>query len=87
MTEKSEFPERCPSCGLVLLSGAIFDAAAKENELGPILGIHDDVDPEQAKAGYVGIGSVWCYDQSPELYSCPRCKVDPMSKKPDGLIR
>ena len=80
MTDSSELPEKCPCCGLILLSGAIFDAVAKEDDFGPILGLHKNVDPKKALAGYVGLSSLWCYDQSPEIYACPRCKADPISK-------
>ena len=79
MVDSSEFPDQCPACGLILLSGAIFDAAALEKEYGPILGLHKNVDPESALAGYVGLSSMWSYDLSPEFYRCPRCKKDPMT--------
>jgi hypothetical protein len=75
-----ELPDKCPNCGLILLAGAIFDAAARTDEFGPILGLHRDVDPEEAKAGYVGLSSLWLADR-PEtrfLYRCPRCKADPL---------
>ncbi|QDT90533.1 hypothetical protein Pan161_21860 [Gimesia algae] len=79
MVDSSRFPDQCPTCGLVLLSGAIFDVAAQEKEYGPILGLHKNVDQETALAGYVGLSSFWSYDLSPELYRCPRCKKDPIT--------
>jgi hypothetical protein len=72
--------DKCPNCGLILLAGAIMDAAAKVDELGPILGLSRDVKPEAAKAGYVGISSLWLADvpEARYLYLCPRCKTDPL---------
>ena len=31
----NQLADRCPNCDLILLSGAIFDASAKSDELGP----------------------------------------------------
>jgi hypothetical protein len=75
-----ELPYKCPTCGLILLAGAIMDAAAKADEFGPILGLSRDVEPSKAKAGYVGISSLWLADvpQARCLYLCPRCKTDPL---------
>lgn len=70
----------CPSCGLVLLHGAIFDAMREEEQYGPILGLHREANRETARAGYVGISSLWLADR-PEgraLYRCPRCAADPL---------
>lgn len=67
-------------CGLILLRGAIFDAAGMESEYGPILGLHQNVDKETAKAGYVGMSSIWIYDVAPGTYRCPRCGFDPMPR-------
>jgi hypothetical protein len=76
----TRLPEKCPSCGLILLSGAIFDAAAKTDEFGPILGLNREAKSDEAKAGYVGISSLWLGDvpEARELYRCPRCKADPL---------
>ena len=73
-----EIPRNCPSCGLVLLYGAIFDACAERERFGPILGLHKDANPLDAKAGYIGISSLWLYDQAPDLYRCARCKTLPV---------
>ncbi|QDU07537.1 hypothetical protein [Gimesia aquarii] len=80
MNDNAELSRQCPCCGLVLLLGTIFDAAAKEEEFGPILGIKKNVDPANAKAGYIGIGSLRLENHAPEFYSCPRCKADPSEK-------
>jgi hypothetical protein len=71
---------KCPHCGLILLAGAIFDAAAKTDEYGPILGLSADATPAEAKAGYVGLSSLWLADvpEARYLYLCPRCKTDPL---------
>ena len=68
----------CSNCGLILLSGAIFDAAEEADEYGPILGLHSDVNPQEAKAGFVGMGSLWLGDDpaARHLYRCPRCHTD-----------
>lgn len=68
----------CPNCGLILLCGAIFDAAEKSEQYGPILGLDRDTDPADARAGYVGLGSLWLGDdpKSRDLYRCPRCQTD-----------
>jgi hypothetical protein len=70
--------EKCPSCGLILLCGAIFDAAARADEFGPILGLSREAKPEEARAGYVAISSLWLGDclDARDLYRCPRCKAD-----------
>jgi hypothetical protein len=75
-----ELAEKCPHCGLILLAGAILDAAAKADEYGPILGLSRDAKPEEAKAGYVGMSSLWQADDPAArfLYLCPRCKTDPL---------
>ena len=56
----------CPKCGLILLAGAIFDAAERADEFGPILGLNRDANPEEALAGYVGMSSLWMGD-GPQL--------------------
>jgi hypothetical protein len=73
-----QLPNKCPNCGLILLAGAIMDAAAKADGLGPILGLSRDVKPEEAEAGYVGMSSLWLADvpEARYLYLCPRCKTD-----------
>jgi hypothetical protein len=73
-------PDKCPHCGLILLAGALMDAAAKADEFGPILGISLDANSAEAKAGYVGLGSVWLANvpEARVLYLCPRCKADPL---------
>jgi hypothetical protein len=70
--------ESCPVCGLLLLSGAIFDAAARADEIGPILGLHREARPDEARAGYVGISSLRLGDapEARDFYRCPRCKAD-----------
>lgn len=75
----NEVPEKCPACDLVLLYGHIFDACSQKERYGPILGIHEDAESNTAKAGYLGISSMWLYDVSPGLYQCPRCGVDPIA--------
>jgi hypothetical protein len=74
----TQLPEKCPNCGLVLLCGAIFDAAAQADQFGPILGLNPKVKPEEAKAGYVGVNSLWLGDrpEARDLYRCPRCRAD-----------
>ena len=74
----NQLADRCPNCDLILLSGAIFDAAAKSDEHGPILGISSDANPDDARAGYVGMSSLWMGDDpdARDLYRCPRCKTD-----------
>lgn len=67
----TDVPRTCPSCGLVLLHGYIFDAWDEKQRFGPILGLDKDADPETAKAGYIGISSMWTYDVAPDLYRCP----------------
>jgi hypothetical protein len=77
----NQLADRCPNCDLILLSGAIFDASAKSDEFGPILGLSRDVNPDDARAGYVGISSLWLGDDpnSRHLYRCPRCQTDCLS--------
>lgn len=75
----TEIPRRCPSCGLILLKGAIFDAFDKKELYGPILGLHDNADMESAQAGYIGMSSMMLYDRAPEMYRCPRCGTDPVT--------
>src|SRR5436190_12951945 len=74
--DPADFPKKCPNCGLILLSAAIFDAIAMKAEYGPIIGLHKEVNKETATAGYVGISSLWMHDNAPELYRCPRCQAD-----------
>ena len=64
----------------MLLKGAIFDAAAKAEEYGPILGLNKAANKETARAGYVGLSSAWLYDLAPQLYRCPKCGVDPFEE-------
>jgi len=70
--------EKCPNCGLILLCGAIFDAAARADDFGPILGLDGEAKPDEAKAGYVGISGLWLGDrpEARDLYRCPRCRTD-----------
>ncbi|MBI1246816.1 hypothetical protein GC197_03100 [bacterium] len=84
MTSAEDYPAQCPNCGLVLLRGNLFDAAECRSQYGPILGIDDDANKEDAQAGYVGLGSLWCYDWAPDIYRCPRCRVDPIQGQGDG---
>ena len=56
---------------------------------GKVLGIDSDADPRTAKAGYIGLCSMWVYDRAPELYRCPRCGNDPIatsSNRNDGCV-
>jgi uncharacterized protein with PIN domain len=71
-----ELLDRCPACGLVVLSGAIFDAVQQAETYGPILGIHKEARSDTALAGYVGISSLWMGDVAPDLYRCPRCRTE-----------
>jgi hypothetical protein len=75
-----QLPDKCPNCGLILLAGAIIDAAARAEEFGPILGLSRDAKPAEAKAGYVGMSSLWLGDvpKTRFLYLCRRCKTDPL---------
>lgn len=68
----------CPKCHLILLTGAIFDAAEKSNRYGPTLGLNQDAVPDDAIAGYVGMESMWLGDDrsSRGLYRCRRCQTD-----------
>ena len=68
--------DQCPGCGLILLHGAIFDAAAKADDYGPVLGLDRDADPNTARAGYVGLGSLFDPIGLRSMYRCPRCGVD-----------
>jgi hypothetical protein len=54
-----DVPDRCPVCGLILPRGHIFDAFDKAEEYGPILGLHPEARNETARAGYVGISSLY----------------------------
>ena len=74
MEDDKPTPKECRQCGLLLLSGAIFDTAAQRDIYGPILGVHKDADPITAKAGIIGMGSreEW-FATNPEFYACPRC--------------
>ncbi len=78
----NQLAEKCPNCGLILLCGAIFDAAEKAEEFGPILGLNRDANSQEAKAGYVGMSSLWLGDDSAAryLYRCPRCQTDCLSE-------
>jgi hypothetical protein len=76
-----ELPEKCPACGLILLAGAILDAAAQKSSYGPILGLHPEATAETAKAGYVGLSSLWAPEQLRALYRCPRCSADPLIER------
>ena len=70
----NQLAERCPKCDLILLSGVIFDAAAKSDQYGEVLGISRDANPDDARAGYVGLSSNWLGDdpESRKLYRhCP----------------
>lgn len=75
-----QLPNKCPRCGLILLAGAILDAAARADEFGPIIGLDRDAKPADAEAGYVGMGSLWLADfpEARYLYLCPRCGTDPL---------
>jgi hypothetical protein len=73
----------CPGCGLILLYGCLFDAMDRAQEYGPILGLHRDARPETAKAGCIGISSLWMAEICRELYRCPRCKTDPIFDIPN----
>jgi hypothetical protein len=78
MEDDRPIPRPCRQCGLLLLSGAIFDAAEQSDIYGPILGLANDVDPLTAKAGFIGMGSrsEW-FRTNPEFYACPRCGTIP----------
>ena len=69
----ADLHDKCPECGLIVLAFYIFDAAAKKDEYGPILGIHSDASPETAKAGYVGLSSADQTETYSDWYRCPRC--------------
>ena len=79
MCNEIDIPDRCPKCDLILLCGAIFDAAARVDELGPIYGISRETNLADCRAAYIGLGSAFLYRQYPELYRCPRCGVDPLN--------
>ena len=74
----NQLADKCPNCGLILLSGVIFDATAKSDECGAILGLARNVNPDDARAGYVGISSLLLGDDpnSRDLYRCPHCQTD-----------
>lgn len=74
----TDLRDTCPGCGLILLCGSIFDALDRGKEFGPILGLDRAAVPEEARAGYVGISSLWMGDDPKArfLYRCPRCGVD-----------
>jgi len=78
----NQLADKCPKCGLIILAGAIFDAADKEEEFGPILGLDRNANPQEAKAGYVGMSSLWQGDDpaARHLYRCPRCQTDCLSE-------
>jgi hypothetical protein len=71
-------PDKCPTCGLILLHGAIFDAVDKADQYGPILGLNRGAKPDSAQAGYVGLGSLYDPEHLRPLYRCPRCGSDPL---------
>jgi hypothetical protein len=73
----------CPGCGLILLSGHIFDVVDLEEKHGPILGLHRDATREEARAGYVGVGSFFDPVKWREFYRCPKCGADPLIEVPD----
>lgn len=73
--------KQCPNCGLVLLCGAIFDAYAQNAQYGPILGLSKEATKETAKAGYIGISSLFLPDKFREFYRCPRCGADPVFER------
>src|SRR4051794_5666881 len=76
--------ETCPGCGLILVCGSL-PAAQLEDRYGPILGVHPEARPETARAGYVGISSLWTPETWPEtriFYRCPRCRTDPLVEVP-----
>jgi hypothetical protein len=75
----------CPGCGLILLYGSL-PSAQLDDRHGPILGIHPEARPETARAGYVGISSLWTPEMWPEsrvFYRCPRCRTDPLVEVPE----
>lgn len=77
-------PRICPSCGLILLRGAIFDACEKQAEYGPILGLHKEARRETAQAGYVGLSSLHDPKNLRALYRCPKCGADPIIEDSEG---
>ena len=78
-----EVAERCPHCGLRLVSGCIFDLAPWREAHGPILGIDRGVEPASAEVGYVGLGSLFDPVTLRSFYRCPRCHVDVIIEVPD----
>jgi hypothetical protein len=75
--------DRCPNCGLILLWGALLEAAEETAKYGPILGISPDADKSNAVAGYVGLGSLFVPQWCREIYQCPRCRTDTITETPD----
>lgn len=71
-----EVADRCPGCGIAILRGAIFDAVSQVETYGPILGLSRDADVAAARAGYVGLGSMFDPVGFRPLYRCPRCGTD-----------
>lgn len=69
---------KCPGCDLILLRGCISAAFDKEEQYGPILGLHKEAKPETAQAGYVGISSLYDPERWRAFYRCPRCGADPV---------
>ena len=78
-----EVADNCPVCGLVLLHGAIFDAVAQAETYGPILGLNRDADRSTARAGYVGLSSLFDPQRLRPLYRCPRCNADTIVEVPE----
>lgn len=73
-----EVLNKCPSCGLILIHGCISGAFDLEEQYGPILGLHREATKEAAKAGYVGISSLFNPERWRIFYRCPRCGTDPV---------
>jgi hypothetical protein len=80
-----EVLDKCPTCGLILLQGHIFDAFDQEKQFGPILGLHQEANKESAQAGYVGIGSLYDPEHLRLFYRCPRCGTDPVVEMPQEV--
>ena len=77
--------DRCPNCDLVIRWGNILEASEDREQHGPILGLSDDVDPDTARAGYVGLGSLWLGGDPSfrDLYRCPRCRTNCLIESSD----